>query len=149
MVPWSVPNLLPHGGEMILIDSVIDAGDDWAKTSVQIAEDCMFFRPGLGVPAWVGSEYMAQTISLCAGLEAKKLGEDIRIGLFLGTRRYSASVEYFRLGMNLTVFVNEVWRDKEMAVFECEIECGETLASARLNVFQPRDPAAFLAGQSA
>ena len=144
---WTAEELLPHSGAMVLIDEVLDAGEGWITAAVRIAEDSLFFEPGRGVPSWVGAEYMAQTVALYAGYRSKQAGEEVRIGLWLGSRRYETEVAYFELGSNLRIRAEEEWQDDQMAIFDCSIEDGRRLATARLNVFSPRDPAAFLKEQ--
>lgn len=141
----SLESLVPHSRSMVLIDEPYDAGDNWANASVRISEDCMFYKPGFGVPTWVGVEYMAQTIALYAGIRATQRGKPITVGFLLGTTRYSAELDFFRLGSALRVTANESWRDNQMAVHDCTIEDqrGATIAVAELKVFKPKDPIAF------
>ena len=141
---WPVPNLLPHSGTMVLISEPAEAGTGWAEASVRIGEDSLFYKSGSGVPSWVGAEYMAQTVALCAGVDAREKDEDIKIGLLIGSRRYNVKVPYFSLGKLLRIQVNEVWKDEQMAVFDCLIDSEERLAEAQLNLFRPADPARFL-----
>ena len=145
-LPWPVEELLPHSGPMVLIDDAIDAGDGWVLAGVRIGEDSLFYEPGAGMPAWIGIEYMAQTVAIYSGIQAKRAGEDVRVGLLLGTRKYQATTDYFRLGSYLKVYAHEEWNDGQMAIFDCRIEDEVCLASARLNVFQPRDLADYLKG---
>lgn len=146
-LPWSVEELLPHSRSMVLIDDAIDAGDDWAAAGVRIAEDCLFYDPLLkGVPAWAGLEYMAQTVALYSGVQARRAGRPVKSGLLLGTRRYEAEESCFRLGSYLTVRVTREWDDGQMAVFNCTLSAGRPLASARINVYLPDDLQAFLEG---
>jgi predicted hotdog family 3-hydroxylacyl-ACP dehydratase len=152
MVPaCSLEELLPHSGPMILIDEALDGGEGWAAAAVRVGEDSLFYQAGLGVPAWVGIEYMAQTVALYSGICAKRAGTDIRLGFLLGTRRYQTATNYFRLGSLLKISVHEVWQDGNMAVFDCQIcyhEDAQQLAGARLNFFCPEDPVAFLREQA-
>lgn len=138
-LPWSVPELLPHSGTMILLDDAIEAGNGWVKSGVQIGEDSLFFLSSLGVPAWVGIEYMAQTVAMYSGIQSRRAGKDTNIGLLLGTRSYSVMTDYFVLGSYLTIHAHEVWQDGQMAVFECHIESSKCLAKARINVLQPKN----------
>ncbi|MGD1879198.1 MAG: hypothetical protein ACFB13_17055 [Kiloniellaceae bacterium] len=150
-LPWSVEELLPHRRTMVLIDDAIDAGDDWALAGVRIAENCPFYAPKLGgVPAWVGIEYMAQTVALFSGIQARQAGGGIKIGFLLGTRRYEVTSDRFALGSYLTIRVSKEWDDGQMAVFGCQVAEEESvLATARINVFQPADPQTFLEGAMA
>ncbi len=143
-LPWPVEELLPHSGHMILIDDGIDAGDGWILAGVRIGEDSLFYEAGAGVPAWVGIEYMAQTVALYSGIQAKRSGESVRVGFLLGSRKYQIMTDYFRLGSYLNIEIHEEWNDGQMAVFDCQILDGVCLASARLNVFQPRNIADYL-----
>lgn len=143
--PWSVPELVPHSGPMVLLDDLLEAGPGWVTAGVRIAEDSLFFEPGAGMPCWLGLEYMAQTIALYSGLEAKRAGEPVPIGLLLGSRRYQATTDYFPLGSYLRVHVREEWNDGQMAVFDCRVEEDDRcLARARLNVFLPPDAKTLL-----
>lgn len=132
---------LPHSGAMVLIGEPCGGGDDWAFASVRIGEDTMFFQPGLGVPAWVGIEYMAQTVALQAGILSKRAGQDIKIGLLLGSRKFTMETEYFPLGQELRIDVRQEFLDAQMAVFACSIldSGGAKIAEARLNVYQVED----------
>jgi predicted hotdog family 3-hydroxylacyl-ACP dehydratase len=144
-VPWSVAELLPHNGPMVLLDEVVGEGPGWVAAGVRIAEDSLFLERGAGVPCWLGLEYMAQTIALYSGLAAKRAGQPVRIGLLLGSRRYEAMAHHFPLGSYLRIDAREEWHDGQMGVFDCTIEeDGSCLARARLNVFLPPDAMALL-----
>lgn len=143
-IPWVIAELLPHSRSMILLDDAIDAGDDWVLAGVRVAEDSRFYEPGFGVPSWVGIEYMAQAVALYSGLLAKRAGEEVKIGLLLGARRYEAHTDRFRLGSYLKVLVREEWQDGQMGAFDCHIEAELRLAEARLNVFRPNDLATMI-----
>lgn len=143
-IPWSVPELVPHSGRMLLIDDMIGVGEGWIEAGVRIGENSMFYEPGLGVPAWVGLEYMAQTVAMYSGVHAKQAGEDVRIGFLLGTRRYETTADRYPLGSYLRIHVQEEWQDGQMAVFDCRIETDRRLATARINVYQPSDPSVVI-----
>ena len=59
-LPWSVSELLPHSGEMIVIDDVLAVGADWVESGVRIGEDSLLYEPGAGVPVWTGIEYISK-----------------------------------------------------------------------------------------
>jgi predicted hotdog family 3-hydroxylacyl-ACP dehydratase len=145
-VSWSVAELLPHSGPMVLLDDVLGAGPGWVAAGVRIAEDSRFLERGRGVPCWLGLEYMAQTIALYSGLAAKRAGRPVRIGFLLGSRRYEAMADHFALGSYLRIDAREEWHDGQMGVFDCTVEeDGRCLARARLSVFLPPDAAALVA----
>jgi predicted hotdog family 3-hydroxylacyl-ACP dehydratase len=144
-VPWSVAELLPHGGAMLLLDDLVAEGPGWVAAGVRIAEDSRFFERGAGVPGWLGLEYMAQSIALYSGLAARRAGQPVKIGLLLGTRRYEVATHHFLLGSYLRIDARVEWHDGRMGVFDCAIEeDGQSLARGRLNVFQPLDATALL-----
>ena len=144
-VPWSVPELLPHSGPMVLLDDLVEVGEGWITAGVRIAEDSLFFEPGAGMPCWIGIEYMAQTVALYSGLRERRAGRPVRIGLLLGSRRYEAMTDRFPLGSYLRIHAREEWHDGQMGIFDCTIdEEDRCLARARLNVFLPPDARALL-----
>ncbi len=146
---YTAEELVPHSPPMILIDEIVDAGEDYIVSRVTITESSMLLNDSGEVPAWVGIEYMAQTISAYAGLEAKQAGEPVKLGFLLGTRRYETSQEIFPKGMILDIKAQSEYRDVEgLNSFNCTLSvAGEVVATARLNVFQPQDPNAFIASR--
>jgi predicted hotdog family 3-hydroxylacyl-ACP dehydratase len=138
--PHAIADLLPHQPPMILLDAVTEWSPGRLEATVGILPSSRFFRPGYGVPAHVGIEYMAQACGAYAGLEAKESGQPIRIGFLLGTRNYASQVSWFTAGERLTISVTEILRQGPMGVFDCGISSGNrNIASARLNVYQPSD----------
>ncbi len=70
-----IGELLPHGPEMTLIDRLVEYSPQRSVATVTIERHSRFFAEPNGVPAWVGIEYMAQTIAARAGYEARLRGE--------------------------------------------------------------------------
>lgn len=143
---YRVAELVPHAGVMSLLSRVVDYGDDWLRAEVDIGPDSTFADEN-GVPAWIGLEYMAQTIAAYAGLQQRRQGNAPKIGFLLGTRNYSASADYFAPGETLSVMAQEeVVGDNGLNVFKCELRGNQVSASAVINVFQPDNADVFLAG---
>jgi len=141
---YSVAELVPHSGKMSLLDRVTEYGDDWLQAEVTITADSMF-TDKQGVPAWVGLEYMAQTIGAFAGLQERLCNASPKLGFLVGSRRYSCSGEYFSIGQTLTLRVErEMVTESGLNVFQCSVQGTGIEASARLNVFQPDDAAQFI-----
>lgn len=137
MMP-EIADLLPHASPMILLDEVLSWEEGKITTTVTISKNSKFFIAGSGVPAHVGLEYMAQTCGAYAGLSGLKNGLPVRMGFLLGTRNFSANIEWFREGDRLLISAQEVLRQEQMGVFDCNITLnGEEVAYAKLTVYQP------------
>lgn len=137
---YSVAELVPHAGRMILIDDILSYDDTMLTVTLTLCHKSLFLNTDDQVPAWVGIEYMAQTIAAWAGIQAKRRGEPVRIGYLLGTRRYQSCVRSFHKGDHLIVRAVKVYQGNEVGVFNCEIIRDEKiLVTAALNVYQPGD----------
>jgi predicted hotdog family 3-hydroxylacyl-ACP dehydratase len=137
----NIGELVPHQAPMLLIDSVIC----WDDTGIDVLvkpEDSYLFADDQGaIPAYVGIEYMAQTISAFAGIEAKQNKEPICLGFLLGTRQYEAEVTHFLPSQPLIVKVRQLLRDDtNLVLFDCAIyHAGNQLAKAEIKAIQPKD----------
>jgi predicted hotdog family 3-hydroxylacyl-ACP dehydratase len=141
---YRVADLVPHSGRMSLLSEIVDYGDDWLQAEVVISRDSTF-ADALGVPAWIGLEYMAQAIAAYSGLEQRLLGGKPKIGFLLGSRNYECNVERFAIGQTVRVRVQpEMIGSNGLNVFNCELEGDGVSAQAVVNVFQPDDADAFL-----
>lgn len=143
---WDIEELVPHKESLSLLDEALAADDVSARAGVRIAENSLLYDAGLGgVPASTGIEYMAQTIAMFAGAQARRAGGAPAVGFLLGTRRFVAHEPIFILGAWLEIIVEQELRDDQMAAFSCKIsESDHLLAEARLSVFQPNDVELFL-----
>ena len=131
-----IGELVPHGPGMTLIDRLVDYSPQRSIATAVVTEASPFFD-GAGVPAWVGIEYMAQTIAAHAGYEARQRGERPAIGFLLGTRAYEADVGEFALGSTLTITVEPVTVEARLAVFQCSIATDRVVAKAVVNTYRP------------
>lgn len=135
----SVASLVPHDDPMILIDNLIDVDETTIHCQVFISERSQFFDQGnKTIAAWVGIEYMAQTISAWSGYQSFLKKEPSPIGFLLGTRRYTAESDLFLDGDVLDVYAEKLMESEGMGAFSCSIKCkNNVLATAQLNVFVP------------
>jgi predicted hotdog family 3-hydroxylacyl-ACP dehydratase len=142
-VLYDIEQVIPHRGAMRLIDRLLDWDTDCAVAELTVPPDGPFHEAD-GVPAWVGIEYMAQTIAAWEGCQAR--GAAPEIGFLLGSRRYVAETGHFVAGSVLQVRAQcELFGDNGLGMFACRILEGErTLASANVSVFQPADVQAYL-----
>ena len=136
MKKFAVEELLPHSGRMVLLDRVIEFDEENMVAEVIVRDDGLFGHDDT-VPAWLGIEYMAQTIAALGGMKRRLAGKTLNPGFLLGTRRYDCNVDIFAVGSVLTVNVKRLVEDQGLGVFDCRITAEGILASAKLNVYQP------------
>lgn len=131
-----VAALIPHSGVMVLLDHIIDYDTDVLTAELVVRDDGLLGGDE-SVPAWVGIEYMAQTVAAYAGVMAKQANEPVRLGFLLGARRYNSNVATFKVGSRLTVRVEKILQDDSLGVFDCRIQGEGVDVAANLNVYQP------------
>lgn len=151
--PQSAETCTPHRAPMLLIDAMLSAEGEIARSETTIRRDNIFFQPGRGVPGYVGFEFMAQTINAFDGWLRIERGKAPTIGFLLGCRSYKSEVEFFAEGERFITEVRSLLKnpEDEMVSFECAIfnAEGAVVASAVVNAFRPEDPDAFLKAQLA
>jgi predicted hotdog family 3-hydroxylacyl-ACP dehydratase len=141
----AVATLVPHSGNMILLDRILSIDSDNLCAEVCITPNSMFASEA-GVGTWVGIEYMAQAVAAWAGHQARARGEAVKIGFLLGARRYEAFCPYFEPGSVLHIRVTRALQGENgLGAFECKILENELLlAKATVTVFQPPNVDEFL-----
>jgi predicted hotdog family 3-hydroxylacyl-ACP dehydratase len=145
MNDWPLAELLPHAGDMILIDRILSFDEEQIHTRLTVKPDGLFNLPDGSLPAWVGIELMAQSVAAFAGCHARLKGKPVELGFLLGTRKFECNVEAFAAGSELTIHgIRSLEDDNGMGVFECHINAPGIEASARLNVFRPPQPSQYL-----
>ena len=140
--------LLPHRPPMILIDRLLEANEQEAICEVTITPESMFLEAA-GVPAFVGIEYMAQSIAAHGSYQHYLVNESIAVGLLMGTRRLETVCQFFALGETLRIHVSHVWGTHELMRFRCTITAaitGALLQHAELHVFKPKTVQSYLEG---
>lgn len=136
---------IPQQGAMRLIDRVLQVDGDRAVAEVDVPFDGLFVRDGQ-VPAWIGMEYMAQTVAAWAGARAQDRGHAPRPGLLLGTRRFEVHCDGFASGAVLRVeALCELMGSNGLGQFDCRItQDGRELAAARIAVLDPPEGTSLL-----
>jgi predicted hotdog family 3-hydroxylacyl-ACP dehydratase len=146
MIDWPLAELLPHAGDMILIDQVLAFDAEQILTRTQVRPGGLFSRVDGSLPAWVGVELMAQSVAAHAGCQAREQDKPVQLGFLLGTRKFECNVEHFPAGSELTIHaVRSLQDDNGMGVFECHLTGPGIQATARLNVYCPPHASAYLA----
>lgn len=144
----AIEKVVPHEAPMLLLDRILESGDDYLLCQVIVREDGLFDDQGR-VPGWLGIEYMAQSVAAFSGLESYWRGEPPKLGFLLGTRRFNSDGAYFRCGEELTVRVERIMQGSGgMAAFDCSVDGKELSQSARLSVYEPSDAGQFLGSDS-
>lgn len=145
MNQWPIAELIPHAGDMILIDRMLRFGDEDIETQLTVRGGGLFSQADGSLPAWVGIELMAQSVAAYAGCQARLRGEPVELGFLLGTRNFQCNVERFPAGAELHIQATRSLQDDNgMGVFECHLRGPGIDASARLNVFRPPQVASYL-----
>jgi predicted hotdog family 3-hydroxylacyl-ACP dehydratase len=141
----TIEDVVPHRGAMLLLDTLLAADEDVVTVEGPVRRG-QLFEADAGVPAYVGVEYMAQAIAAWAGCRSVRLGQPVKIGFLLGTRRYACTRTHFPFGARLRIVARrEVMGDNGLGMFACSLAMdGEVLAEAMLSVFEPPDAEAFL-----
>lgn len=129
---------LLHRKPMLLVDKLIEAGPEFAVCEWTTLPGDAFWVPGLGVPAYIGIEYMAQCVAVHAGACEKALGFPPPVGMLLGTRNFKSDIAYFEEGKVYQSRCEELLSGSSgVAIFACNITCeGRIIVAARLSVWQ-------------
>lgn len=147
---FSIESVLPHAEPMILLDELLSFEAENGVCSLEITEASLLYSDSLqGVPSYVGIEYMAQSIAAYANANEIKQGRKVEIGFLVSSRKYKCDRSVFIKGTKLMINVERLYRDESgLSAFDCSIlENNNEIATARINVFQPDNPANFLAEQ--
>ena len=131
-----VTELLPHGAEAAVIDRLVSYDSKQSVAIVDVGPDSAFFENG-AVPAWVGIEYMAQTVAAHAGYEARLRGQGPAVGFLLGTRAYETRVAQFPSGSRVTICVEPLWNEAGVGAFRCTVALEDVVARAVVNTYEP------------
>lgn len=127
-----------HRKPMLLLDRLVSVKPESAVCEWRVREDDAFLQPDLGVPAYIGIEYMAQSIAVHGGACERALGFPPPQGMLLGTRSYSCSVPYFVLGTIYQVKCERLISNPDgMSSFQCAIfSDSQVIVEARISVLQ-------------
>lgn len=138
---------LPHAAPMVMLEQVIDVGEQSARCQVRVSKEGVlapFLDEQGRLPSWFALELMAQTIGVWSGWHASQGGSAPRLGLLLGGRGLKCSLPTFPADSLLTISASMLLQDEKLASFECAITMNnldnsddQSLAQARLNTYQP------------
>ncbi len=140
---------LPHTGTMLLLDKIVswDIAACTLCSEVTITENSLFYNSEYnGIPAWVGFEYMAQSIAALSGLHARKdLGQPPKVGFIMSIRNYTTEIPFFPAGQILRIGINQLFNENSVVSFDCTITAdGKPLVTATVNAIETENPEAIV-----
>jgi len=115
--------LIPHRGKMLLLSRIVEYDIEQSiRSEYDITEDCLFYDPAIGgVPAWAGFEFMAQSVSVLAGIRSREKGERPKIGFILSIPSMRIEIPFFRAGGTADIRVKENDCTDSIYIFDGEI----------------------------
>lgn len=138
----NISSLIPHSGEMVLIDRITDFGDTFLTAESEIRSDNILIKHGK-LASWSGIEIMAQGVAAWAGCVAKKANESVRLGYLLGTRKLHIYQPEIPIGSKLQIKIEMSIQDATgFGVFDCQLIDSLTrkiILEGALNVFSPKE----------
>ncbi len=143
----AVVDLLPHRGEMLLLDRVLVVDEPGVTVLAHAGGQTWYADTSNTMPAWIGIELMAQAIAAHVGWRKAQRGLLPQRGVLLGTRAYHCDTHFFEgeleIDANLS-FIDE----SGLGAYRCAIRMGgAVVATANLKVFEPEDFEQFLNAQ--
>jgi predicted hotdog family 3-hydroxylacyl-ACP dehydratase len=134
-----IGELLYHRPPMIFLDEIIESGPGSLVAGVHIRPGIPFFQEDLGVPAWVGLEYMAQAVAAFAGIRARSDNRPPELGMLIGCRHYSSKIAAFTPNTRIKVGVQElVSEENGLGSFDCTLSTSDLIAEGRIAVYAGR-----------
>lgn len=140
--------LLPHSGDMVLLESVESHDDENLRGTAYIAPDSPMADNGF-LASWAAMEIMSQGIAALSGALCTDAGLPVRLGFLLGTRKLELFFDKIATPCRIGVTVAQSVRDNTgFGVFDCtltlaedsgSLKAGTLLARAALNAFQPEN----------
>lgn len=138
MAGADVATFLRHRPPLMLLERVVSSSGELTVCEWDVVEGGPFVQQYLGIPAYIGIEFMAQCIAVHAGVRARSDGLGPPLGFLLGTRHFRSNVDWIVPGQSCQARCRELMRDANgMGSYDCSILIrGNPIAEARLSVFE-------------
>ena len=65
--------LIPHSGEMVMLDKITEFGEDYLIAEMTVKPDCLLLKDGK-LATYMGAEILAQGVAAWAGCKCVKAG---------------------------------------------------------------------------
>lgn len=137
-----VAPLLPHSGDMVLLDRISDFGEDFLIAETEIRSNNILIKHGK-LATFAGIEIMAQGVAAWSGCLATLADEPVRLGYLLGTRKLHIHTQEIPVGSKLQIKIKMSIQDSTgFGVFDSQLidlTSGKVILEGALNVFSPKD----------
>ena len=150
-----IEKYLPHKDSMLLLDRIVDYDLEKPQlvSEVDVGERDLFYRQELGgIPAYVGFEYMAQSIAALSGVNTReRSGGEPKIGFIMSIRAFTTDVPSYPAGKTVRVSVSEIFREASVVSFDCAVSIDRAVVTkAVVNAIEVDSVPEFLSrGESA
>jgi predicted hotdog family 3-hydroxylacyl-ACP dehydratase len=134
-----IKTIIPHRGKMLLLSRIIDYNTNGnLKAEYDITEDCLFYDPTLnGIPAFVGLELIAQSVSALSGIRDRELGKKPSIGFILSIPLMQIQIPVLKTGSIAEIFVKQCDLTEMIYTFDGEVYIeGEKALTGKLMVME-------------
>lgn len=141
-------NYLPHKDSMLLLDRIMSWNFDkqLLESEVDTRNNSLFFNEELdGIPAWVGFEYMAQSIAALSGLDARhNLEQEPCVGFIMSVRNYATTMPAYPVNKVLRIQITQLFNEDSVVSFDCAIIMdGKIVSTAIVNAIETDEPEKF------
>ncbi len=138
----NIAPLIPHSGEMILLDRVIEFSAEHLIAETEVRSQNILLKKGR-LDSFAGAEILAQGIGAWAGCKCVRAGIPIGLGYWLGSRKLNVHQQYIDVGTKLKVCIKMSIEDATgFGVFDCQLinqTTNQVIIDGILNVFTPKE----------
>ena len=139
---YDVASLLPHSGDMILLDCVTEYAEDYLTAEMTVRKNNILIKNGK-LATVAGIEILAQGVAAWAGCMSVLADEPIRLGYLLGSRKLFVYSQEIPIGTNLQIKVKKSIQDASgFGVFDCQLidlNQNKLILEGALNLFCPKN----------
>ncbi|MCL2243187.1 MAG: hypothetical protein FWC03_01810 [Treponema sp.] len=132
--------LIPHRNRMCLLSRVnrYNLQECSIEAEYDITDDCMFYDfENSGVPAWVGFEFIAQSISAFIGIKDKINCVPIKEGFILGVSHMQIDLPFFGKNSIITINSRELENLDPIYIFDGRISVdGKKVLAGKVTVME-------------
>jgi len=136
-------SIMPHRGRMLLLSRITgyDLNERVIEAEYDVTNECIFYDSSAeGVPAWVGFEFIAQSIAAFSGIRDRAKGKPPQIGFVLAVSKLCMELSFFKPGSIITIKAKEIENMCPVYVFEGEIFLdGKKALGGKLTVIEVDD----------